>query len=365
MSRPLRIPHPTTPLHVYRHLLREASYLIPIARPFVDEQIKARFRKHRDDDAEKSRQRLRQAHHELRALRAANAGDMARMRRVLLRAFGRVGRRRRELMADLVRRETPANTEELAKYAAETSAIAAERKLDWLDRWDVDKLRTFARSQVEANLINSPKPPLTAPQTSPQKHIPAENSWGRPLPRRLARTKLKKLWKMVADKCMPPLPKEEWERLGGLAEGRLQAQEQDLRWLPPPRRPVAQSRSGDDVPGSRIWDWRSYVVKPVARVDRQANRRNKLLSGAVDDNTPTGDPEPLGCHKYTARSWRRMLESIWQLTATMEKKPQGQGWKVVWGKASFQPTAASAENMEFFTDFPAVQELQPPRKRRS
>ncbi|KAK4238316.1 hypothetical protein C8A03DRAFT_15189 [Achaetomium macrosporum] len=350
MSRPLRIPHPGTPLHLYRHLLREASYLPPLARPFADGQIKDRFRQHQKDDpeGEKTRGRIRQAHHELRVLRAANAGDMTRMRRVLLRAFGRVGRRRRELMAGLLHRDMPTNTEELQKYAAEALDIAAAgREIDWLDAWDLKKLRTFANSQIQAGLVNNPKSDITPAQINPGKSIPTENAWGRPLTPKLARTKLKKLWKTAADKCMPPLPREEWERLGNLVTGAVH----DPRLLPPARRPVARSMSGDG-PGGRNWDWQSYAIKPVAVVDRPANRQNKLLTGAVDDNTPTGDPQPIECHNYTARTWQRLLASIWRLTATMEKRPDGQSWKIEWGKLEFWPAAASAGDMEFFRDFP-------------
>lgn len=354
MSRPLRIPHPQTPLHLYRHLLREASYLPPLARPVVDQQIKERFRKHYNDKEEEAKKRIKTANHELRSLRAANAGDMARMRRVLLLSFGRLGRRRRQLMAELLQHEVPKNTEELEKYATKAAAALLEdRKHDWFDSWNVDKLCAFARSQVDAALNNPPRPPLTSNQTVPWKYLPKEDSWGRPLPPRLVRTKTKKLWKLVAEKTMPPLPKEEWERLGEIAEGKVRGPEV----LPPPRRPVAQSMfgNGQEV---RAWNWEQYAVRPVSLVDRPANRRNKLLSGAVDDNTPTGDPQPLNCHKFTARTWRRLMGSIWQLTATMEPKPTGKGWAVQWGKPKFQVSAATTGDMEFFKDFPAVEEVR-------
>ncbi|KAK4121505.1 hypothetical protein N657DRAFT_682593 [Parathielavia appendiculata] len=346
MSRPFRLAKPQNPLHLYRHLLREASYLPPVARPFIEKRIQSRFQKSRKDDEERSAKHIAQAHHDLRLLRAANLGDTARMRRVLLHAFGRLGRRRRELMDRVIHRDVPTETEELQKYAAEASALVTQgSKLDWLDMWDVDKLRTYARSQMQAGLINSPKPTITAFQITPDKVIPTENAWGRPLAPKLYRTKLKNVWKAVADKCMPPLPKEQWEQLRAIATGQAEG-----NWLPPPRRPVARSLYPDEQTAE--WDWQSYAIKPVAVVDRPANRRNKLLSGAVDDNTPTGDPEPLNCHKYTARMWRRLLGGIWQLTATMEKKPGGRGWHITWGKEEFRPAPASAGAMEFFTDFP-------------
>ncbi|GAB1318378.1 LYR motif-containing protein Cup1-like N-terminal domain-containing protein [Madurella fahalii] len=346
MSRPLRLPHPQTTLHLYRHLLREASYLPLPARPFIDAQIKGNFHKHKDLD-DRSKRRIKQAHHDLRYLRAANAGDIMRMRRVLLRAFGRIGRRRRELVANLVHREIPTNTEELQEYVVKASVIAAERReIDWLDSWDVDKLRTFARSQIQTCLANPPKAPITYTQTVPEKLIPAENSWGRPFVPKVARTKLKKVWKAVADKCMPPLPKEEWERLGRIADSK----EPGPEWLPRPRRPVAQSALGGRE--DYTWNWQPYATKPISVVDRPARRRSKLLNGVVDDNTPTGDPQPVNYQKYTPRLLRRLFAEIWQLTSIIEKKPHGQGWNVTWGKLSFDVPPATARTAEFFDHTP-------------
>jgi len=360
MSRPLRIPKPQTPLHLYRHLLRESSYLPPPARPFIDKQIKDRFARDRNDVDERSAKRIRQAHHDLRYLRAANAGDMTRMQRVLLRAFGRLGRRRRELMSRVLVRDAPTDTDELARQAADAAAIASEnRRIDWLDSWDIDKLRRYANSQVQAGLTNSPRPQIATHQTQPAKVIPAENSWGRPLAPKLYRTKLKKMWAAVADKCMPPLPRKEWETLKAIAEGTVQG-----GWLPPPRRALARCMSGEGQ-GGHGWDWQAYAVWPVAFVDRPANRRNKLLTGAVHDNTPTGDPQPIGCHKYTRRTWRRMMSDVWRLTATMEKKPGGQHLDIRWGKTVFQPPPATATPgaMEFFKDFPEPEEAKSGRTR--
>ncbi|KAH6631241.1 hypothetical protein F5144DRAFT_592295 [Chaetomium tenue] len=231
MSQPLRIPKPETALHLYRHILREASYLPPLARRPIDKQIKDKFRRNQDHE-EKTAKYLRQASHDLRALRAANAGDMGRMRRVLLRAFGRIGRRRRELISQLVHRDTPTNTEELEKYSIAMADIGAKKNTpDWMDDWDLDKLRALARSQAQATLVNTPKATVTENQAAPEKNLPKENSWGRPLPLKLARTKLKNLWKALADKVLPPLPMEEWKKLEAIANGTVVG-----NWLPPPRR---------------------------------------------------------------------------------------------------------------------------------
>ncbi len=362
MSRPLRLPKPESPLDFYRQLLREASYLPPLARGFIDEQIKRRFRRNRHDEPPKTLRDVGQARHDLRMLRAANAGDMMRMQRVLHIAFGRVGRRRRELSARLVARTSPATGDDSEGSA---SAAAAEfRKTDWLDVWDMPKLHTFANSQVLAGLTSSPRPPLTNNQTIEALVIPPENAWGQPLPPRLLRKKRMTMWKSVADKCMPPLPLEEWMKLKAIAEGTPQEP-----WLPPPRRPAAQAvcASGAAAKGTLdAWNWRSYAVRPVATVDRSANRKNKLLTGAVDDNTPTGDPQPVDCHKYTPRFWRRLFGQLWQLTPIMERKgTRDSDWRIVWGKQTFQPPPTPAAAMGFFTDFPPPPEpMAVPNRRR-
>jgi len=358
MSRPLRLPKPETPLDFYRHLLREASYLPPLARAPIDEQIKRRFRRCRHNEPPKSLEDLGQARHDLRMLRAANAGDMTRMQRVMLIAFGRVGRRRRELSARLVHRTSPATD------SAEKSPAAAElHKEDWLDDWDIPRLRAFSRSQVMAGLSNTPRPTLSSYQTVETSVIPAQNSWGRPLPDRLHRKKRRNMWKSVADKCMPPLPEEEWGKIKAIVQGTPEG-----AWLPPPRRPAAQAVrvSGAAPKGSLdAWNWQAYAVRPVATVDRSASRSNKLLSGAVDDNTPTGDPQPAHCHEYTPRFWRRLFGDLWQLTATMKRKgPGAKDWDIAWGKQHFRLPPTPGAAMEFFTDFPAPPEPETPARKK-
>ncbi|KAK4188898.1 hypothetical protein QBC35DRAFT_179918 [Podospora australis] len=348
MSRPLRLPPPSTTLGLYRHLLRESSYLPSLARPFIDEQIKHRFRSNKDDENHLA-ERIRDAKHDLRYLRAANHGDLVRMRRVLLRAFGRLGRRRRELILDLVGGGKTAQSE-AKEPSSEDKSEQEEKKMresDWLDRWDTKTLAAFAKSQVNSSVINSPKAALTAPQASPEKNLPTENSWGRPFPAKPLRTKLKKRWKQVAEKVLPPVPKDEWEKIGLVAQGKFE----EAGFRVPSRRPIARMPTGDEGI-IQPWKWHLYATKPVAVVDIQKSREYKLLSGLRDLDTPTGDPQPLNCHKYTPRLWRRLFAGIWQLTATMEKKTEGGREKldISWGKTEFRPPTARAapKNTEFF-----------------
>ncbi|KAK0642153.1 hypothetical protein B0T16DRAFT_334005 [Cercophora newfieldiana] len=349
MSRPLRIPRPETPLHLYRHILRESSYLPPFARSIVDGRIRARFRRHQRDECAKTA--IRRGNHELRALRAAVAGDLPRMYRLMFECFGRNGWRRRELMDELVRKDAPSDSDELEKYAEEKHAALAsppQHRPDWLDHWDVDKVMAFARSQVNCcEQNNRPGQELTGkhlvlehPQT------PKTDIFGRPLPKNRVRANLRRAWKKIAERILPPLPPAEWDMLRDLASGKGI----DPKWAYTHRRALAKSASG--VEGDpQPWKWEVYVVRPVALVDHQVSKKNKLLSGALDDSSPNGDLEPLNCHRWTPQLWKRMLAQIWRLSAKMEKKPDGKGWDIVWGKDTFKPPVANAATMEFLQGY--------------
>lgn len=340
----LPAPVPQGALHLYRHLLREASYLPPVCQPFISERITARFRKHRPDPDPAPR--LHQASHGLRYLRAANAGDMTRMRRVLLLAFGRIGRRRRELLDRLVRKDPPADSaalQELIHSASAGSGSApADEPDDWLAKWDVEQIRTFLASQSQAGIQSSPRPVLKSKHVNPEKSIPTENTWGRPLHPRLARSKLKKAWKKLIDRVLPPVPHGEWEVLRDLAAGKLTGPE----WRVPARRPVAAP--SDEAGGQeQPWHWVPYTIQPVRQVERKHSRRLTLMTGSVDDGSLLGS-SPAKVHNYTARFWRRLYSHVWHMTATMEKKPVGNGWNIKWGNARLELSPPTASHAEFF-----------------
>ncbi|KAK3389765.1 hypothetical protein B0H63DRAFT_103800 [Podospora didyma] len=371
MSFPLRIPHPKTTLHLYRHLLREASYLPTIARPYLESQIKQRFH-HNQDTKDNNKQRIRQAHHDLRYLRAANAGDMDRMRRVLQHAFGRIGRRRRQLLESSMLAKAvlaPADSAELKEHIEQQRAIVlGERKEDWLDRWDLTKLAALLKSQAHANLSNSPKAAILNKKLNPAEAIPKTNSWGRPIAPKLARSKLRSWWRLMLVRVQPPIPRDEWEMLGDIVKGKTPL-------VTPARRALAanSSFSSDEVSGSsqdatstkdEEWGWQSYATQRVADVDIQKNRRNKALSGMVDDTSPMGDPRPLNVHKFTARTWRRLLGTVWQLTSVMEKRPDGNGWQIEWGKLKWDAPKPTGMQLEFFEDAPAATDASKPARTR-
>ncbi|KAK4224549.1 hypothetical protein QBC38DRAFT_485184 [Podospora fimiseda] len=343
MSHPLRLPPPKTTLQIYRHLLRESSYLPSVVRPFVDKHIKSRFHKHQKDTLHVS-SRTKKAEKGLRYLRAANSGDTSRMTRILLFAFGRIGPRRRELLDAVIKRPPPQNTEELEAKIKETMDVSPDSPPpDWLDNWDTDVLQALTHLQMTASPPNTPRPAFTSTMTTLSKAFPETNSWGEPWNPRTKRTKTKKYWKNLATRILPPVPKEEWETLEMVSKGIFA----EAGWKVPARRtPIGDLYEPE-------WKWPLYATQSAARVDRPASRRFKLLTGEKDYNTPTGEPNALNCHRYTARAWRRLMMNIWRMTPIMEPLEQPMGeikFDLKWGDSMFKPpVAVTAGEMEFFS----------------
>jgi hypothetical protein len=265
------------------------------------------------------------------------------MRRVLFLAFGRIGRRRRELLDRLVRKEPPTDSAALQEMIR---AEAPNEPDDWLAKWDVKKLQAFLVAQAQSGMRSSPRPILKATQTDPAKQVPTENAFGLPLHPKPARTKLKKAWKRIIDRVLPPVTEGEWTLLRDLASGKVTGPE----WEIPARRPVAGPKN--ETAGrlkQQPWDWIPYVVKPIRYVERTNARPRKLMAEtAADANGSLPGSQPAKLHNYTARFWRRLYAQVWQLTATMKKKPSGEGWDVKWGSTRLSLSAPAAVHGEFF-----------------
>ncbi|KAJ9143159.1 hypothetical protein NKR19_g6986 [Coniochaeta hoffmannii] len=272
----LQIPPPRTTLHLYRHLLREASYLPPAVKPFFWDRIRTRFRLHQGDA--EPRARVQKAHKDLRYLRSANAGHLLRMRRVLMMGFGRAGRRRRELISALIQKteSRPAEADNRPGSAA-TGELAGPADddvfwHDWLSHWDKAKVLALAKAQALVDLPETSLP--TGRFADPHKQVPTENIWGKPLAKKLARSKLRKEYKAVIKRLLPPVEDAEWELLRSLATGQAGPQ-----YDAPKRRTVATSEGARG--GS--WGWESYVLKPVraADADRHAPYHEPVMETAV------------------------------------------------------------------------------------
>lgn len=370
---PLQIPHPNTPLHLYRHLLREASYLPPLCRPWIISRIQTRHRdcQHKID----TKLYIQEAHHHLRYLRSANTGHVARILHLCYLATGRIGKRRRQLATLFLTKDPPADTAHLegdipsphhesSSTSATTSApsttnsdkrknpnkpddIENNREPDWLDNWAMDKLQTIAASQVAHQGGNWPHSMRRS--YDPKRGIPTENAFGRPFPQKVARNKLKKHYTSILHQLLPPLPQGEWDRLKDLTNGRASSPD-DLRM--PVRRIVAQPIL-DEERGKETrdqeWGWMQYVTKPVRALERKNSRKMKSLTSELDQD-PRGQGRPIGVRTLGSRKLRRGIYGrLFELSPAMTQNPKSGQWRVSWGSSELKVSKpTSTTDLEFF-----------------
>lgn len=370
---------------IYRLLLREASYLPPLCQSYAKDQIRTRFRKHIYDpvDDPHTKVRVRKAQHDLRHLWAANHGMVDNMFRILMRTYGRVGKRRRDLIHNLLRPEPPADSEELAQQIEQQRRQDAEdpsqgdKKLppDWLDKWNTDKLLALAASQARQSFW-SPKAELKK-RADPEAAIPEKNVWDRPLPAKLKKSKLRKEYKTLIEKVMPPVGRDEWETLRLLATGEA---DKSL-WQMPARRPLAQSPPGisheetgdaaaaEDGSSSssrdKAWNWKAYATQAVRHIERGSSRSQKGRTGEQGE-APYGLGAPIGMRNYDrTRLWKRLYAKIWAMTPVMEKTAGTKtGWQVEWGRVKREVPVATLAQMDWFEGAEPAKVLSGRKKKR-
>ncbi|KAI1738653.1 hypothetical protein F4680DRAFT_164488 [Xylaria scruposa] len=347
---PLQIPHPTTPLHLYRHLLRESTYLPALCRPWITSRIQQRFRdcRHKNPPGP----HVKQAHSSLQYLRSVNAGDIRRLERLCFMATGRIGKRRRILASSQLGHRPPTDTAELELSRLETTIlgsssptphhVSASRNHDWLDKWSFDMITALAQSQVAQQAADWP---LTMRRTLDTKAIiEGRNSFDRPYKPKLLRNKLKKHWVSVLRQLLPPLPQGEWDYLASLVKGEANVDELTI----PQRRTVARSAQAHTPSSvSEPWDWSQHVLKPARVLERGSSRNRKTLTGKEDED-PRGPGRPIGVRIITPQKLQRIYSRIWNMSPIMKRNPKNQKWSVSWGEHERKISTPSTRDLVFF-----------------
>ncbi|OHE91830.1 hypothetical protein CORC01_12838 [Colletotrichum orchidophilum] len=426
MRTRIPLPHPVQPLHVYRHLLRSASYFPPSMRPFLDHRIQTSFRDERERMAERepailtslnpaeAREKeedrrykvLADAKQKIPVLQAAVEGDQARLRRVMWHVFGRLGKQRRELMASFVVKAPdpnadPAELEERAKKKAIWREIMKERAkvhpwdreytrdepAPWLrqhlspmeENWDLPKLDRYLKAQKtqQRMVTGAAFPRGTIGDLDPQKKVPEQDIWGRPVALRRVTKIVRRFWKAQADKIMPPVSQADWESLEQLACG--EAPPEMYRMLK--RRSIAvpigapplsneflirrkQIASLLDNGGNELdqWQWQASAQLPVRNAERAGARKLTLLTGKrdfgpysqasrltleYDVGTRGIIEQPSSTSVYSKRNLRREYQKMWQATSYM-KGAESKAARPVWGRIEPKLPMATAAHRHLF-----------------
>ena len=371
------MPAPTLPLpatlptlHVYRHMLREVTYLPPAFGSRIVSIIRQRFHRHQHD-AIRPAEHIKKAQKALRQLRAANSGDKKAMESLIHKGFGRTGLRRRRLFGSFARAEAPKDSEALDKLIdASTEASASQdadgngieqdevnssndqyiqlsggkkarlNKNTFFERWDQKKIQqilTSQRSQQGQTKKTTSWSTKEIRNKGPDRFVPETNIWGKPPSFVVVRAKRAHWWRSNADKMMPPLEPGEWDLLKGLGSGLQDTAE----WKIPDRRLLARplSQPADQV--SPAETWQDHATKPAHRAEstkaflhrRRTGHEDKGPYGVRGRNTP-----------LSARWFRRAYNRTWQVTPRMDQDPKTLKYSFAWGRPQVQvPTATEAQ----------------------
>ncbi|WEW57019.1 hypothetical protein PRK78_002478 [Emydomyces testavorans] len=216
MATPSMLASRSTPWrHLYRSLLRECTYLPdPIATDYMRHYIRSGFRESVSTARIKGLKPIEEFHLHRRfrkllsLLHRANDGYLKPLERVLLLSYGRIGKRRRELMRPLLSSEKGIPT--------------------FNDDWKPPStLLALVKDQSRQGTVTALKIRRHIKVFEPP--IPKENIWGRPTPFK-RRVNIRRDWYgSLMESVLPMLPEQEWGILQDLATGRAP-------WTPPDRR---------------------------------------------------------------------------------------------------------------------------------
>ncbi|KAI9372635.1 hypothetical protein BJX61DRAFT_431330 [Aspergillus egyptiacus] len=285
-----RLSPPTQPAEwrsIFRSLLRECSYLPdPVARSAWQDYVRQRFRRYQEkprthipEYVERLSKLHKEARHNLSVLRRANEGFTRPLENVLRYAYGRKGRRRRELLCQMLAVEPPQDSAALE---------ALVRGPDpYTDKWEPPKilvqlLRAQNTNPYILQLTDRPRLRKLKPP------IPERNAWGRKVPYK-RRVNIRRKWfKKLLDVVMPLLPDSELQVLEGLVSGAIP-------WSPPkPRRVASSAAASHEAP-------KGEMVRKV------------LTDGPPKDQTfeayVKGRPHTI-TRRFMIRLWRRISCSV-------------------------------------------------------
>lgn len=360
--RPTRIPLPrfnVDPRHLYRHLLREASYLPPICAAYISARIKSQFRKHQGPKIH-AEARMSNGLRKLRHLHAANSGDVQRLYEVFLESYGRKGHLRRHLVSSLVQPDAPESSEssessdapkplkyppnpktEKMKVIYEKARSDTKLNRSFIDWWDFEKLQAYLQSQIAHSNDVSPAiwPGYRPAKAHPLNKIPETNIWGHPLPLREMRARLKQWWRQNITKLEPPLGASEWETLRDLA---TKPELGDLL-RPPPRRPVAAPVQEGAESTGETWHWQPYASLPTVQVEKERERGfQESVDGTPYDAVPSCE------RRVSNRKLRRAARKVFEASSYIKRDASTAETQFVWGTLTPDLPVADPKASSFF-----------------
>jgi hypothetical protein len=255
-------------------------------------------------------------------LQRANEGDRKMLMKALSMAYGRTGKRRRELLQPLISiKGHEAGEDALAgEHAARlldasmrpstsagqpaTSAPTPDKKpvkdraigpVKAQVRAYINDLPAQLRALVQSQITASPP---TIARRNPRRlgvEIPELNTWMKPMPDVRVKNKLSDWYASLLSTVQPPLPDKEWDQLRGLALGIARAQ---------PRKPR-----------------RTNLTPPQSVLEMVVTR------GKLPDNLFRKDY----AHNINPRYMQRLWAEVFSQCSLMKYDSANDKWSVIWG----------------------------------
>lgn len=282
--------------HQWRHLLRatlrECTYLPdPIARDYMRNHIISRYRavSYRPKAGPQAAHAARNA---LSVLRRANEGYSRPLEKVLSLSYGRIGRRRYELLQEMLKPEIPNNTAALQQFLSQP--------VKFNDGWEPPAIvKSLAASQMQNTVVTTKRVRPLIKHLEPP--IPKEDSWGKEVAESRKRNIRRRWYNTTLSSFLPPLPEKELQLLDGLISG-------TVHWAPVKRRKVI-----------------SEETKP-----KSESELFKLLATGPEKGKTFAEYANGRPHTITVRFMRRHWRRLSALVPRQYWNPISQKWRFVW-----------------------------------
>ncbi|KAJ5760026.1 hypothetical protein N7520_007182 [Penicillium odoratum] len=319
--------------HLLRATLRECSYLPdPIARTYMHGYVLDRYRRALESKHSEAKL-IRTAKKELSRLQRANEGWPRPFERVMMMSYGRTGKRRHELLADLISPDVPTDSNALRELVTKAPKFT--------DGWEPPEIMlSLIKSQMNNGTVTSSR--IRPQLRGIQPPVPNLSSWGRPLGQS-RKVNIRHKWYFGSlSSLFPPLPDNELKILDGLIAG-------TVIWKPRKRKQVEEpSKSQDNLLLDILADGpqKDHTFRPYAQ-----GRPRKI--------TP----------RLMLRTWRRISSYVPRLFWN-EKSEKKMKWTFHWNGPKKVPTLAfdvdqDADLDEIFgSESKAPETPKPHRKRK-
>ena len=233
--------------------------------------------------------------------------------------YGRVGKRRRQLISKLQAPNPLVDDASVAILSAQISQSSdRKRELEL-----TDELSALLKSQIKQPSTRFHRAPLR--ELAPK--VPERNIWQRKFPEKRRVNFIKAWYAKTLDRLMPPLEAAEWERLEGLAAGNV-----------PWNGPVSQRKLGTVRSADSRHSFDRFALRDLPH--RLTTSTERIVE---EGKHPEVKSRP---HQLTPRFMRRLWSSVFHKCPRLDWNNERKKWDVTWGDVEKQATLAISPHKE-------------------